>query len=252
MRFGIISSPTPTSMAHRAPSYIYQSYITWAEWAGGGVVLIPYDAQNLDEYFGMVDGFIWAGGGIDDARTHPAEQFDRMLRVYKRAYDHAVRENRVRPFPIFGICLGYYLLVFFSQGIKDHILEYLDHAEKFGQESLAFRGPSRLRALFSEAEQRQFARKRSTNHLHHLGFLSSSPFVRQWAHIRVVSVQDGFVNMIEFDNYPFYGTQWHPDRPLTKTAEVVSFRLIEHVTRIARARDSWGNLKRMSSSILIL
>jgi len=242
----------PVKSEHRAASYIYQSYITWAEWAGAGVVLIPYDCKNLDEYFAMVDGFVWVGGGIENMKTHSPTQYTKLMRVYKRAYEYAVRQNKKRSFPIFGICLGFYLLVMLGEGVEEHMFRRLEKVEKFGEGPLTFEGVSEIRGLFTVEEQRKLARGRVTNHMHHLGFLESSAFVRGWKKVRVVSVEDEFVNMIEFKDYPFYGCQWHPDRPLSALAEKVSLRLIEFVTAKCETHTTWGNLRRMGTSILIL
>ena len=252
MRWGIISCPMPKGSLHKAPSYIYQSYLTWSEWAGAGVVLIPFDSANLMDYFSMVDGFIWAGGGIENLRTHSEGQFRKMMETYAKAFDYAVEQNKKRSFPIYGICMGFYLLVMLSEGVEEHMFRNVSKMEKFGMGTLTFKGSSEMKELFTVAERRELARTPVANHMHHLGFDVGGKFVKGWKAMRVVSVDEDFVNMVEHKQYPFYGSQWHPDRPLTELGARVSHRLIKWLTGKGRAHKTWANLNRMGTSILIL
>ena len=42
--------------------------------------------------------------------------------------------------------------------------------------------------------------------------------------VRIVSTSNNFINSIEFIEYPFYGVQFHPERPATKFALSVSLQ----------------------------
>jgi anthranilate/para-aminobenzoate synthase component II len=61
------------------------------------------------------------------------------------------------------------------------------------------------------------ARMRCATHHHKLGF-----DITPLPHIRIVSVDSGFINMVEYVDYPFYGVQFHPERPFSPFSEQVS------------------------------
>lgn len=259
VRLGIISCPMPLKHLHPATSYVYQSYLNWVGLAATPLI-IPYDTDDLEPYLQSVDGLVWVGGGIENKVTHSDKQFEVMLRTYERAYHHAVEENDAgRPFPIFGICLGFYLLALLGEEVRHDFFskQRVQKVPKFSPGTLQFVGDSRLKRLFTPKELKTMAVTKVTNHIHAYGFAADSPHTRGLRHLSVTSYErsdDGvrFVNMFEFKRYPFYGCQWHPDRPLTEGAVALSRKLIIYVASLCTSRPLTPSLlKRTASKVLI-
>jgi gamma-glutamyl hydrolase len=259
VRLGIISCPMPLKHLDPATSYVYQSYLNWVGLAATPLI-IPYDTTDLTPYLQSIDGLVWVGGGIENKVTHSDKQFKVMMATYERAYNHAVEENEAgRPFPIFGICLGFYLLALLGEEVHHDFFskQRVQRVPKFSQGSLRFVGESKLKRLFSPKELKSFATTKVTNHLHTYGFAADSPHTKGLDHLAITSYEtsdDGrqFVNMYEFKKYPFYGIQWHPDRPLTDNAVVLSRKLSLFLASLCTSRPMAPSLlKRATSKVLI-
>jgi len=259
VRLGIISCPMPLKNLHPATSYVYQSYLNWVGLAATPLI-IPYDTDDLAPYLQSVDGLVWVGGGIENKVTHSDKQFKVMLRTYERAFNHAVEENDAgRPFPIFGICLGFYLLALLGEEVHHDFFskQRVQRVPKFTQGTLRFVGESRLKRLFTPQELKAFAATKVTNHIHTYGFAADSPHTKGLHHLSITSYEtsdDGgrFVNMYEFKKYPFYGCQWHPDRPLTDNAVTLSRKIILFLASLCSSRPLAPSLlKRATSKVLI-
>lgn len=259
VRLGIISCPMPLKNLKNATSYVYQSYLNWVGLAATPLI-IPYDTDDLTPYLQSIDGLVWVGGGIENKVTHSDKQLQVMMETYERAYNHAVEENEAgRAFPIFGICLGFYLLALFGEEVHHDFFskQRIQRVPKFSQGSLRFVGESKIKRLFTSKELKTFAVTKVANHIHNYGFAADSPHTKRLSHLSITSYEtsdDGvrFVNMYEFKKYPFYGIQWHPDRPLTDNAVVVSRKLSFFLASLCSSRPLAPSLlKRTASKVLI-
>lgn len=220
MKIGILS-------LHRYPKL--DNYIRWIELSGASVEIIPYTVtkEKLQKQLSLIDGVIWTGGSIQTDR-YTEKQHMTFLTTLQQCFYLAIQYNDAgRKFPIWGSCLGFELLVLFaSQYPLSHIFDHIQMHEQNSQNTIEFTTePSRLKHWFSAKTRLKMAKIPCANHHHKLGF-----DIQPLPHIRIVSVDSGFINMIEYKAYPFYGVQFHPERPFSPFSEDISrqFSLFFH------------------------
>jgi gamma-glutamyl hydrolase len=231
VRIGIFSAPMPTAQLAKAESYLQRDYIQWVEMSGALPVIIPYNTQFLDEYLNSVNGVVWIGGAIENAETHDPEQYHTLQKVYEHTFQHATRETRRgNYYPIWGTCLGFDFLALMGQ--HSHSLGRMPHIHKTQSGTLRFQGASRLRRVFPRELQRKMAREPVTRQLHARGYDPASPHtLRMHNYLKVISLDRSdesprqFVNAFEYKHFPFYGTQWHPEKPMSDLSRNVAQRL---------------------------
>ena len=212
MKIGLITLP-------RHPKI--DNYIRWIELTGASVVTIPYTVSKkaLQEILSCVNGVVWTGGAIETDHYTETQRMT-FLNTLRYCFYLAIQYNDAgRKFPIWGSCLGFELLVLFgSQYPLSHLFDHLQSHERNGQDTIVFTSEhSRMKQWFSAKSRREMATRLCATHHHKLGF-----DVKPLPHIRTVSIDSGFVNMIEYRDYPFYGVQFHPERPFSPFAEDIS------------------------------
>ena len=220
---GIITAPNIKSEVHCGESYLHMSYIHWVEMSGETAVIIPYDIseEKLVEMLNRVNGVIWVGGGIENRKQHTEKQNDDLMNTLFTTYQYVVAENdKGNYYPLWGTCLGFYILLMFvkeeSQTIRGSIVPY----EKSGVFPCTFtKTPSKLKKWMAPLQSRMKLLPCVTQN-HHYG-VESVPEDK----VRIVSMQDNFVNMVEFIHYPFYGVHFHPERPQNELGIKVSQQL---------------------------
>lgn len=232
VNIGIVSSPVILKRIKHAQSYIDKVYIHWVEMSGANAVIIPYNTDMLPEYLKLVHGVVLAGGAISNVKTHSDKQYKDLIHVVRRIFEHAVRENDCgNYFPLWGTCLGFELLAMMPEHIDHDYFKRLQLEHKFRLGTLIFTGASRLRKAFPKALQEKVARTPTVNHMHQYGFNMDAPHtIKLMRYLNIVSVDradDGseFMNMYEYKHYPFYGSQWHPEKPLTDLGVDLSYTL---------------------------
>lgn len=232
VQIGIVTAPMPTQHLDQAPSYLDKAYASWVEMAGANAVLIPYNSDSIATYLSMVHGVVWVGGAIENTKTHTKEQYATLVRTFREIFDHAVRENdRGNYFPLWGTCLGFDLLAMMGENLTDGYFQRIQHATKFRLGPLIFNGSSRIRSSLPMALQKKVAVSPVVHHLHEYGFDVTSPHTKKLrSYLKIVSVDDAdngvrFMNMFEYKKYPFYGCQWHPEKPLTDLGVQLSYTL---------------------------
>jgi gamma-glutamyl hydrolase len=200
--------------------------------SGANAVVIPYNSPLLHIYLSTVHGVLWVGGGIENLKTHSEEQYKIFTQMLRSIYEHAVRENdRGTYFPIWGTCLGFDLLAMMPEKINDGYFTRIQHADKFRLGPLIFNGPSRIRSAIPIILQKKIAKASVVQHLHEYGFDITLPHTKKLKkHLNIVSVDQAdngvrFMNMFEYKKYPFYGCQWHPEKPLTDLGVELSYTL---------------------------
>jgi gamma-glutamyl hydrolase len=220
---GIITAPNIKSEVHCGESYLHMSYIHWVEMSGETAVIIPYDIseEKLVEMLKRVNGVIWVGGGIENRKQHTEKQNDDLMNTLFTTYQYVVAENdKGNYYPLWGTCLGFYILLMFvkeeSQTIRGSIVPY----EKSGVFPCTFtQTPSKLKKWMAPLQSRM--RSQSCITQNHKYGIDNVPEDK----VRIVSMQDNFVNMVEFIHYPFYGVHFHPERPQNELAIKVSQQL---------------------------
>jgi gamma-glutamyl hydrolase len=206
---GIISVPVNVNEEGSIHSYIYNTYIQWIYLSGGHAILIPYDIQKkeLHALLKRISGVIWVGGSIQNKKKHSDQQYTTLVSTLRYVYDYAILENKYNYFPIWGTCLGMQMLLMFAK--DEHLLSKQSFHED-GQTSFIFTEKSRMKKWFPKALQQEMSNHPCVQHHHRYGYE-----VQHIEGVRIVSIQDNYINAIEFERYPFYGVQSHPERPFS-------------------------------------
>ena len=239
VQIGILSSAMPLEHLNQAQSYLDKAYVSWIQMSGANAVIIPYNTDNLSTYLSSVHGVVLVGGGvwvttpIDGKRTHSKEQYGTYMRAVQEIYDHAVRENdRGNHYPLWGTCLGFDMLAMMGENLHDgSYLHHIQDANKFRLGPLIFKGSSRLRSAIPKSLQTQMVDAPVVHHIHKHGFDMKSAHTKKLTkYLKIVSVDEAdngveFVNMFEYKKYPFYGCQWHPEKPLTDLGVELGYTL---------------------------
>jgi gamma-glutamyl hydrolase len=212
MKIGIIALP-------RHPKI--DNYIRWIERTGAKAVILPYSISNraLNQQLSVIDGVVWTGGAIETDH-YTEKQRTTYLKTLQDCFHIAKYYNDVgRAFPIWGSCLGFEMLVLMGEHVPlNRFFDHIQHHIRSGQNTIVFEPTSsRLKKWFPVKLRNAMARIPCATHHHKLGF-----DINPLPHIRIVSVDDGFINMIEYVDYPFYGVQFHPERPFSEFSEEVS------------------------------
>jgi len=221
---GIIDAPNIKSNVHCGESYLHMSYIHWVEMSGETAVIIPYDIKEdkLLEILKRINGVIWVGGGIENKQYHTEKQNDDLLNTLFTTYQYALAENdKGNYYPIWGTCLGFYILIMFVKEEKETILESIVAYNKSGNYPCTFtKSHSKLKKWFAPFQSRM--KKYPCVLQNHEYGVNTVPEDK----VRIVSMQDNFINIVEFIKYPFYGVHFHPERPQTDFAIKVTEQFI--------------------------
>ena len=205
MKIGIIALPKHPKI---------ENYIQWIESIGCTAVIIPYSITKtaLHKLMDKIHGVVWTGGGIERER-YSGNQRMTFLTTLQRCFLQAQEYNdHGRYFPIWGSCLGLEMLVLLGKGVP--LAQFFDHVQfhyRMSRDTITFLPEhSRLKEFFPLKLRNEMARTPCAQQHHSLGF-DTSPVPG----IRFVSVDNGFINMIEYLHYPFYGVQFHPEMPFS-------------------------------------
>jgi gamma-glutamyl-gamma-aminobutyrate hydrolase PuuD len=196
-----------------SPGNSPDNYVAWLTSAGMIPVCIPYTIpkDDLIQCLRRVDGVVWAGGAIEKAK------YDKERPIYLdtlyTTFEVAKEYNKRLPYPIFGICQGLEMLYLFRNGKPDTIDLPKHVASK--NTPITFQGKSDLRDWFPmRAEMARIP----CSEQHHTYAVDIQPM----KDIRILSTQDGYVNILKYKEYPFYGLMFHVERPFDAFSADVS------------------------------
>lgn len=210
---GIIALPKRN---HKGSVYP-ENYVNWVESSGADAIVIPYDLpkRQLVQCIHQMDGIVWTGGGIENNYSY--KQYITYMKSLDTCFETAKAYNDSgRYYPLFGICLGFEILVLFSKNIDlNHAFDDMKHHVRESRDCITFKD-SRLRDWFLPLEKKMANQPCATHH-HQFGF-----DIKPLKGITIVSTDTDFINMIEYKKYPFYGVQFHPERPFNAFSKKVS------------------------------
>ena len=217
------TSPVIGVMTHPGDNggqtYLASSYVKWIESAGGRVVPIPYDMDDLsdvDKILSKVNGVLFPGG---HSNLNPTAQ---------HIYSSVLQMNKDGDyFPLWGTCLGFEWLMM-SQSQNETILannfdsENLTLALQFESTTMRHNfDHSRIFSQMTTAERALFTDSKDpvTMNNHGSGVMYRdflrTPKLRDF--FSVLSVNEDreklrFVSTVEAHLHPIYGVQWHPEK----------------------------------------
>ncbi|XP_073246520.1 gamma-glutamyl hydrolase-like [Porites lutea] len=214
---GILSLDCSDYFSKYGKSYIAASYVKFIESAGARVVPIRIDSskEELEELFNSVNGVLFPGGGASLADSG-------YLTTGKILYDLAVKAcDSGDRFPLWGACLGFEMLnVLTSDKDQDEILTSCD-AENYSI-PLDFTSDACHSKMFrsAPADIMKTLKEQNVTLNNHIKCI---PVEKFWADKKiseffyVLSTNKDrkgleFISTIEGKKYPFFGTQWHPEK----------------------------------------
>ncbi|XP_023346461.1 gamma-glutamyl hydrolase [Eurytemora carolleeae] len=225
---GIVSQNLPPSKDYLSPggSYIASSYVKWVEAAGGRVVpLIAGSNQNFTQLFESINGVLIPGGAASLTDSTYSELATEMFELAKVANDAGDF------FPIWATCLGFEFITLASSDKERHLARCSSSDQHLPLDFLEAWEESRL---FKEANSEVIDILTSMNVTanFHVWCLTMENFTKYemdtfWTPLSLNTDKDGleFISTIEAKNYPFYGTQFHPEK---NSFEIGHYPTIQH------------------------
>ena len=229
---GILTLPMTYGKYDHAHSYLAQSYVKWIEMCGGRVVPIQYDleAPVLLSLLSQCNGFLMTGGQVDNHMI--SREYHDFMTAVKTSFNYIRGENlRGNYYPIFAICLGFQILGMLSkdpnmtsitQRYENHTGISYTYARNYTARNIFQKGNFRLSKIFTKKEKEWQAKNPSVVENHGLGFFPHTDYMKtykkQWDIVSLAPEKHPkkrkYINMFEFKHYPFYGTQFHPEKAI--------------------------------------
>lgn len=206
--------------------HLVASYVKWIESSGAQVIpiLLNKDDDYYERIFRKTNGLLLPGG---DNLLDPQKQTPMMVAA-KKLYRLAVEANdRGDYYPIWGTCLGFELLSVLtadknvlSDCLANDILLKMDFVESGKMfEPSNYLDVSLGSKDYSEAMVELMTKENLTYNFHHkclleksLGEASLDKFYRTLAYSTDPSGVR-FISAFEAFEYPFFGVQFHPEKP---------------------------------------
>merc|ERR1712002_87627 len=196
-------------------SYIAASYVKYLESVGARVVPIPhyFSSTTVKRIFRYVNGALFPGGNA----YWFTSKYYRNAKIF---WDLAIEaNNRGDYFPIWGTCFGFQTMHTIlvdkrcrAQRPAQDEATYLNFVDG-ARNSRMFKGMSD--DLFSALENEDVTFNR-----HSYGLTQKTYRLNSELHtfFKILSLNndfngDEYISTVEAYNYPFYGTQWHPEKP---------------------------------------
>jgi gamma-glutamyl hydrolase len=214
---GVMAQPTYADPQYKGlgRTYLAAGYVKWLESAGARVVAIQYDLPRNDliSLLQSINGVVFPGGEL----FLPGSYYQNVSQFI---YDWATRENDAgNYFPLWGTCQGFEQMAIMASG-DEHILSHFE-AENMTL-ALSFTPVAQHSRLFGSMDKRIveiFRTQPIAQNLHELGLspVSYNQHERMRTTWDVLSVNldregKAFVSSMESKRYPFYATQFHPER----------------------------------------
>jgi gamma-glutamyl hydrolase len=237
---GVLSVPvSKTKRSSRYASYIPHSYMKWIEMSGARTapIIFTWSRDRIAEVLSQVNGVLFPGGSID--RT-PLDDFKKYITTYKQIISYAKEQTETgNPFPLWSTCLGFEFMMMMEGHTDEQIHD--DYVKSFGIETVDARSYSvplefmygekdgdekymnmLMSPLFSEMSLDDITKYQTNNILymnHGYGF-PLIPELLAWydkfLHILAKNKDKKgleYVSAIKYKEYPFYGVQFHPEKP---------------------------------------
>lgn len=194
-------------------AYIAASYVKFLESAGARVVpvMINQTSEDYIKLFNSINGILYPGGSASIISSG----YQRAAKIF---YELAIEANKRRDyFPVWGTCLGFEQLTYLTCG--EMVLSHTD--TKNVSLPLNFTDEikdSRMFKGFPAELMKDLASEPLTENSHQWSLALSTYNTNEELKMfyRALSTNtDGrieFVSTVEAYDYPFYGTQWHPEK----------------------------------------
>jgi len=199
-----------------------ESYHKYTEETGATSLVIPYDMpwDRMKEILDQLQGLVLPGGHAEfNSNGKPTYYGQQIMNIY----DYAISRNeKDRPFFLFGICLGFQELIraatindleVIQSGFDDHV----PHSVEF--QPLDFFFKSKVLSRGNIEEYARVFKEQSFYYNHELGITPDhfKKYPELEGNYNILGTSKDpknleFVTIIEHKKYPFFGTQFHPEK----------------------------------------
>ena len=226
------------------PNYIAASYVKYLESSGARVVPIWNDLTETEteEIFNSINGVLFPGGDVDLVSSGYAKVGKMILDLAKKSFDKTPQDY----FPVWGICLGHEILSGYVTGgteilshtNSENITLTLDFQEGYKQSEI-------FRDISPELEQ-FLSTVPITANFHHWSVtvksFNQNKKMKDFFNVLSTSVDRNgteFVSTMEGKHYPFFSTQWHPEK---NSFEWNPVRNMSHIAKAIETTQYMSNL----------
>lgn len=238
---GVLTVPvSKTKRSSRYASYIPHSYMKWIEMSGARTapIIFTWKPERIAEVLSQVNGVLFPGGSIDRTTN---KDFRKYINAYKQIFDYAkLQTDEGNSFPLWSTCLGFEFMMMMEGHTEEQIHDY--YINSFGIETVDARSYSVPLELMN-SEDKDGEEKFMKNILSPMFSEMSLDDITDYQNHHVLYMNHGFgfpltpellfwydrfldivaknkdkkgleyVSAIKFKKYPFYGVQFHPEKP---------------------------------------
>ncbi|XP_023297410.2 gamma-glutamyl hydrolase [Lucilia cuprina] len=222
-------------------SYIAASYVKYVEGAGGRVVpiWIGQKREYYEDLLSKINGVLLPGGATYFNQSHGYADAGRY--IYEIAKE--INDNGTY-FPVWGTCLGFELLVYLSANSSEPRTYCSSSSQAL---PLEFKEDFKKSRMFRNASDNviDILKNYAVTANFHLYCFTEETFANMklnniWDVMSLNHDWDGieFISTIEHKKYPFYGTQFHPEKNIY---EFIANRNITHTSKAIQASQYFAD-----------
>lgn len=240
---GVLTVPvSKTKRTSTYASYIPHSYMKWLEMAGcrTAPIIFTWDSERIAEVLSQVNGVFFPGGDVD--RTQNSD-FKKYIAAFKQIFNYAKQQtDSGNYYPLWSTCLGFEFMMLMEGHDEDQIHDY--YVKSFGIETVdarAYDVPLELMydendnddndkfmgvitsPLFGEMSYDDITKYQKYDVLymnHGYGFPLTPELIYWYEHFLDILAKNKdkkgveYISAVKFKKYPFYGVQFHPEKPV--------------------------------------
>jgi len=216
-----------------ATSYLAQSYVKWIESTGARVIPIQFDLPLpiIVSLLHQVNGLLLPGGGIGGDKKRKLFYMSRLQFII----NFITRQNLIgNYFPIYGICLGYQLLMM-AVLEKTPELALKNYYELVNISRLRFSGEKNIHLqkiskkdnnsligpfvndIFTDKDATNFKNNQSVYFFHQYIFSMTGKYMKKIREIAIPTVivkhnNKDYMCGYQFKSLPYFATLFHPEK----------------------------------------
>lgn len=233
---GVVSQETDPKGSMANKSYIPASYVKYVEMGGARVVPIminkPYSYYK--EMFQSINGVLFPGGAVSITNSGYAKAGQIFYKLAIEANDKGDY------FPMWGTCLGFQLLTALTTG--QNLMSDFD-AEDLMMPLHVLDGfkNSKLFVNLPDDISEYLQTENVTENYHHYGlspetYNGNEELKTFYLPLTLNKDRKGkvFLSTMEAYKYPFYGTQWHPEKNVYQWSIKYALNHDDHAVKVTQ------------------